>query len=179
LVSGGNGVGKSTLLKILAGIWQPTFGNVYWGDASLETKDSHHIPEFLYIGHKIGLIPTLSPLQNLQWLAGIHDKNVISKARLLEALTAVGLDKMQDIPCVDLSRGQCQRVALARLWLQCATCWILDEPFTGLDEAGCLLVQARFLEHLQQKGIIIVASHRLFSLHPERQQDLVLRNESC
>ncbi len=178
-VSGANGSGKSSLLKILAGISRPTTGALIWRNQPLLSRDPYFLAELLYIGHKIGIVPALTPLQNLQWLLGISHISAVSRAEVLQALKAVGLGKFFDIPCEQLSKGQCQRVALARLWIHPGACWILDEPLAGLDEEGFLLLREQCSRHLEQKGIIIVASHRSFDLNPIKQIELTLRDAEC
>lgn len=190
-VSGPNGSGKSSLLKILAGICSATAGERYCSE------------EIYYLGHKLGLQLALSPEENLKiWMElsspltytnnennqyvekqsakSIQDKqssqfsqNSQSEA-IRRALMALKLWHLAEIPCENLSRGECQRVALAGLWLNPPICWILDEPFTGLDKQGVEIVCRRFSEHLQKGGIIFMATHQLFAVDSPHTVELVL-----
>jgi heme exporter protein A len=172
IVSGANGAGKSSLLKMLTGLSLPSSGNIFWQDQLFKVEDPTVLSQLLYIGHKIGVQPALTPLQNLEWMIGISRKSIVENCRL--ALEAVGLAAFAEVPCEVLSKGQCQRVALARLWLDPPICWILDEPFTALDEAGVCLLQNRFLAHLKQGGILVIATHHKISLNPYPWQEIRL-----
>jgi heme exporter protein A len=172
IVSGANGVGKSSLLKILTGLSLPSSGSISWQDQIFKAGDPYFLSDLLYIGHKIGIQPALTPLQNLEWMMGISRKLVLKNCR--RALEAVGLAAFESVPCEVLSKGQCQRVALARLWLDPPICWILDEPFTALDETGVSLVQDRFLTHLKHGGILVVATHHKIALNPYPWQEIRL-----
>ncbi len=152
LISGENGVGKTTLLRIIAGLGEATAG-------SLWKSDMHP----LYIGHKIALHPALTPIENLHEFvktAAIP----YTAADIKFALKDLGLSLLANTPCSLMSKGQQQRVALARLWLHPGKLWILDEPFTALDEKGRENLLHRFTEHVQQGGSIVVASHQRFEL---------------
>lgn len=177
VVSGSNGVGKSSLLKILTGLCVPSAGSVSWKGQNFRSGDPFFLSELLYIGHKIGIEPALTPLQNLKWLMGITDKSSVIDMGF--ALQAVGLQGFEAVPCEVLSKGQCQRVALSRLWLDPSICWILDEPFTALDEMGVRLLQDRFLVHLKRGGILIVATHHKLALEPFSCQEIRLGEALC
>lgn len=182
VVSGPNGVGKSSLLKILIGLWLPSAGSISWRGRNFRPGDPFFLSELLYIGHKIGIQPALTPLQNLKCLLGITRKlarPLPTTGDLQCALQAVGLQGFETVPCEVLSKGQCQRVALARLWLDPPICWVLDEPFTALDEMGIGLLQDRFLIHLEQGGMLVVASHHKITLDPFPYQEIQLGETLC
>lgn len=203
-VSGKNGSGKSSLLKILAGLCPATSGSVVWEGSPVQPGDPGFLANLLYIGHKLGLQPALSPLQNLKWLLGLSGSaasgggmetqpdrspvldslqaidsgtpldSVESVSSIIQALQTVGLLGVEDLPCEVLSRGQCQRLVLARLWLNPPKCWILDEPFTALDDQGKALLLKRFDTHLSQGGMIVVASHAQLDFNFSRVEKLYL-----
>lgn len=177
VVSGTNGVGKSSLLKILTGLYLPSEGSIFWRGQNFQAGAPFFLSELLYIGHKIGIQPALTPLQNLKWLMGITGK--FAKADIGLALQSVGLQGFEAVPCEVLSKGQCQRVALARLWLDPPICWILDEPFTALDEMGVRLLHDQFLVHLKRGGILVVATHHKFALDPFSWQEIRLGEALC
>lgn len=178
VVSGANGVGKSTLLKILTGLSLPSEGTLSWQNQLLKAGDPNFLSNLLYIGHKTGIQPALTPLQNLEWIMEIMnrmDKTVVKQKKQKQlALEAVGLAAFESMPSEILSKGQRQRVALARLWLDPPLCWILDEPFTALDETGVCLLENRFLAHLKEGGILVVATHHRITLNPYPCQEIQL-----
>jgi heme exporter protein A len=178
-VVGPNGAGKTSLLKVLAGLWQPTTGSLEWDKKSLPLEAPLFWAELLYIGHQSQLQPTLTPLQNLKWWITINSLERPTIEEIEAALVHVGLKAFLHLPCEMLSRGQRQRVLLARLWVSPPLCWILDEPFTALDEAGILAVKHRFEEHLLQSGIIIVATHQPLRISAEKSFNIALQSTVC
>lgn len=172
MVTGPNGSGKSTLLKILVGLLSSIEGSVTWQSKPFPLSGESFAEDisgaFLYLGHKTGIQPALTPIENLKWfmdLQTVHRaiqgtiRRSQQKIHILSALQAVGLAGYEDVPCETLSCGQRQRVALARLWLEPAKIWILDEPFTALDALAQILLYKQFLAHLKAGGLIIMASH--------------------
>lgn len=171
-VAGPNGSGKSTLLKILAGLLLPTAGKIiyknnkdntgamdYKIDYAEHANNGLYRADRLFIGHRLGLLPKLTPIENLQWLMALFSKPV-ARTIILSVLQKLGLQNYKDIPCYRLSAGLQQRVALARIWLQSANIWILDEPFTALDNSGQILVKKQIFEHLNKGGIVIITDHQ-------------------
>lgn len=175
-VVGQNGAGKTSLLKVLAGLWQPTTGSLVWDNKSLPLAAPLFWAELLYIGHESQLQPTLTPLQNLKGWIALNSLEGSAIKDIEAALVQVGLKAFMHLPAEILSRGQRQRVLLARLWVNPPRCWILDEPFTALDEAGILAVKHRFEEHLLQDGIIIVATHQPLQISAETTRHIELHS---
>lgn len=159
-VSGKNGSGKSSLLKILAGLWRPTAGELLWQGQRLNITDPMFTSQLLYLGHKLGLQPTLTLFQNLQWLLGISSLKSYTQAAITSVLAQLGIQEFGNIPCGCLSKGQQQRLALARLWLDPRPYWVLDEPATALDEAGQNLLDQQIAKHVMNEGFLVMASHR-------------------
>lgn len=158
-IAGNNGSGKSTLLKIVAGLVAPCSGTVTWCDQSLKTGDPAYLSNLLYIGHKIAIQAAFTPLENLEWLMTLTSNRHYTSEDLIAALSDVGLGAFLHQRCESLSKGQCQRVTLARLWVNPAPLWILDEPATALDDGGIRLLRNRLWGQVQQGGSIVLASH--------------------
>ena len=155
-LTGENGVGKSTLLRALCGLFQPLSGEVSW-TLDGQPVDLHSLP-VSYLGHKSGLSLELTPSQNLAFLCAM-DRGQPDMAPAA-ALERMQLGHAADIPCHQLSAGQLRRVALARL-LACGTpAWLLDEPATALDTDGQNLVDTMVAEQLERGGVVIMTSHQ-------------------
>ena len=161
-VEGKNGSGKTSLLRILAGLAQPVSGEVLWQGVPIHSIESDYFQNLLYIGHKPGIKYELSAIENLclsRALFGSRTENGIE-----EALNQVGLYGFEDIPTSMLSAGQKRRVALAQLFLTRATVWILDEPYTSLDVTAVTLLEELFRQHVQAGGLLIVTSHQALNI---------------
>jgi heme exporter protein A len=159
-IGGKNGAGKTSLLRILAGLTQPDEGSLSWQGKPLH--DSDFSQQLCYIGHLSGVQPQLTALENLAfWRAAFQLKT----ADDFQLLALLGLAGLEDIPCQMLSAGQQRRVSLARLWLTSASLWILDEPFTALDQSAIAVLQQQFRQHLEQGGSIILTTHQPLSQH--------------
>ena len=157
---GANGVGKTSLLRGLAGVARLGV-----------TGEIRHAGAFLYLGHASALKSSLSPVDNLRW----HPASDVTApvGEICEALAAVDLAGYEYRPTGSLSAGQQRRVALARLLLSDAPLWLLDEPFTALDVAGCEWLEACVREHVNAGGAAVFTSHQPSRFGP-LQQDLDL-----
>ena len=159
-IEGANGSGKTSLLRILAGLSLPSEGEVLWEGLDIRRQRAAYFAQMAYLGHTLGVKAELSALENLRIdlaLAGLH----FDEGKVFRALAQVGLEGREDIPARALSAGQKQRVALARLLACPARLWIMDEPFTALDAAGVALVRSLLEAHLQNSGMAVLTSHQL------------------
>lgn len=144
-IGGPNGVGKSSMLRILAGIARPSEGRV------------HRHVRTAYCGHEPALKLRRSVQAELRYWAGIH----ASGLAVADALARFGLENLASLDCRLLSNGQRRRVALARCWLADAPLWLLDEPLVGLDTAGRDALLAALAAHTLGGGGAVVVSHQL------------------
>ena len=156
-IRGGNGSGKTTLLRILCGLNTSFEGEVDWFPGSDMASQQDLFRQLLYIGHRVGVNKTLTPLENLRWSCGLH--RPVSDARLIEALTDFGLSGFEESQCFTLSAGQQQRVSLSRLLVSDARVWILDEPFTTLDVHGVARLESLLGEQALAGGAVLVTTH--------------------
>lgn len=155
VVEGDNGMGKTTLLRCLAGMMLDYQGRVSCADTAP-----------VMIGHSPGLSDALTAAENLAWYLALRGQRQ-DQASLYAALQQAGLAGFEQQPCRLLSAGQSRRVVLARLLLERADVWFLDEPAAALDDAGVLLVKGLCEHHLEQGGSIVVSTHTRFELrHP-------------
>ena len=158
-LQGENGAGKTSLLRILAGLTLPTEGDVFWQDSPIGKQRSQYHQDLLYIGHHAGLKEDLTLTENLRAQLAI-DGIQASTAAISEALTQMGLGKRQHLPARALSAGQKRRGLLARALLRPAKLWILDEPFNALDVKAIADVQNLLKAHLANGGLLVLTSHQ-------------------
>ena len=158
-LQGENGAGKTSLLRILAGLSLPAEGEVLWQNAPIDQQRSQYHQDLLYIGHHAGLKEDLTLTENLQALCRM-DGLRISDATIRDALTRMGLARRQHLPARVLSAGQKRRGLLARALLRPAKLWILDEPFNALDINAIADVQRLLKAHLASGGLLVLTSHQ-------------------
>ena len=159
-ISGDNGSGKSSLLRILCGLLTPHAGKVFWGsDPITEDRDQFH-GELIYLGHIPALKADFSAIENLMSLALLGGQS-ISNEEAMNALREAGLDRQAHRFIRTLSQGQKQRIALSRLLLpQPKSIWILDEPFNALDRDANRALQNLLINHVNRGGILALSSHQ-------------------
>ena len=171
-ISGPNGSGKTSLLRLLAGLMQPTQGEVLLNGKPLAEQGSELARNLVWIGHAAGIKDLLTPEENLTWLCALH--RPASRETIWQALEAVGLRGFEDVPCHTLSAGQQRRVALARLYLDSPPLWILDEPFTALDKQGVAQLEAHLARHCEQGGMVVLTTHHTLEHTPSGYRDINL-----
>ena len=172
-IKGDNGVGKTTLLHILAGYYDNYAGHLSYGGVAregshpnsmdLDPNDTPSSGSLLYIGHENGVHANLSVLDNLRSLIGLrHDLGWIKEeTELVRAASDAGLGGFEDSYARSLSAGQKKRIALSQLvFPKTASLWVLDEPFTALDVRGVTWLNKLFSKHLESGGIIVLTSHQ-------------------
>jgi len=155
---GRNGRGKTSLLRLAAGLAVPEAGQVSWGGVDVR-RASVYAPLRVYIGHANALKDDLTVFESLQFLARLHGR-AHDPASLNAALERVAMASRRDAPVRTLSQGQRRRAALARLALERQPAlWILDEPYDALDVDGIDVVNRLLHEHLARGGSVLLTSH--------------------
>ncbi|MGF1754192.1 cytochrome c biogenesis heme-transporting ATPase CcmA [Vibrio makurazakiensis] len=158
-VEGRNGTGKTTLLRIISGLGDRDEGSISWkGESTHSNRDAYH-QDLLFLGHQNGVKRELSAYENLYFYQSIHSSHT-TKEEIYSALAQVGLAGREDVPAGQLSAGQHRRVALARLWLSKQPLWILDEPLTAIDKQGVKVLEALFMKHAENGGIVLLTTHQ-------------------
>lgn len=158
-IEGHNGIGKTSLLRVIAGLALAKTGKVRWNQQDILQNREIFYANLLYLGHQAGIKPELTAWENLQFYQKIHQQT-LEEERLWQVLQQVGLLGKEDIVAGQLSAGQQKRIALARLWLSKAPLWLLDEPFNAIDKHGVQVLTKLFEQHSQQGGIVILTSHQ-------------------
>jgi heme exporter protein A len=156
-VSGPNGAGKTTLLRVITGLLRPEQGRVVWRGQSIMAAPADYQNELAYASHEPALKSDLTALENLRFMVGLRRR--VTSRELEDALDRTGVAGCAELPARVLSAGQRRRVAMARVLAVRAALWLLDEPYTNLDAAGCALLSALLVEHTERGGLALVVAH--------------------
>jgi heme exporter protein A len=159
VLTGSNGSGKTSLLRILATLMPAARGRLLWGTAPIEMDLTAYRAQLIYVGHQDRVKPSLTPRETLAFWAALHGLEVHRPPLLDAALGAFALEEMADWPCGWLSAGQRRRLALAALVAAPAPIWLLDEPTSGLDYESQIRLERTIATHRAAGGRVIVASH--------------------
>lgn len=156
-VRGANGSGKTSLLRMLAGLLRPLAGGVQWRGRDIRRDPAAYYAQMAFLSHGNGLCGELSAADNLRYALAIAGAPAVDAG---PALRAWRLQACADQPAARLSQGQGRRLALAATVLARKPLWLLDEPDAGLDAASLALLDQALAAHLAGGGLAVVASHR-------------------
>ena len=165
IITGKNGCGKSSLLKIIAGIYETQSGRVLWGNENIENFRDDFNGDTQFIGHKNFLKPELTVKENLEFYADLRG----TKNAVAPALEFFSLRDLQDSMVKNLSAGWQQRVMLTKLLACPSTVWLLDEPSNNLDKDGKEQLHELIKNRIKDRGLVILTSHdeMFFDLGPK------------
>lgn len=155
-IIGENGSGKTSLLRVIAGLSEADAGELQWQGYNINSSESYS-QNLGYIGHRDGIKPMLTAIENLRFYQHLHQTN--NEDIINQVLHKLNLLDHADITAGLLSFGQRRRLAFARLLLASQSLWLLDEPFTGIDVKGKKLIESICIEHLKNNGMIIMTHH--------------------
>jgi heme exporter protein A len=155
-VSGPNGSGKTSLMKILAGLSSFETGSIDYDDTKINSE--RYNLDFLYLGHLAALSPELSCLENLKYTMRLGNDSL--DLDFSDALKKVGLKKFENELVGKLSAGQKKRIALSLLFITQSKVWLLDEPFSALDSKAIKIIETRVEDHCNSGGICILTTHQ-------------------
>ena len=164
-ISGTNGTGKTSLLKIIAGLNSAESGSIFYKNNDINNK-----LDIFYLGHLNALSPELSCIENLNFLLELGTENFNSS--YVDALSMVGLNNYENELVANLSAGQKRRVALAALFITPSKLWLLDEPFTSLDSKGIEIVENQIKKHRDSGGLCILTTHQVCNIRNLRELNL-------
>ena len=169
VLTGANGSGKTTFLRMLAGFSRPSAGEILWNGHNIQESGIFHQYKLQlnWLSLKDAITDSFTVLENVQWFELLEGK----QGKALPALELMGLGRLAMEKPRMLSMGQRKRVQLARLLAIDRPIWLLDEPSVALDDEGVKLLEYIIAEHRKQGGIVIVATH----LSIEIEDSMILR----
>lgn len=171
VLTGRNGSGKSSLLRLLAGLVPAHQGDLVWnGRPVAETPDQCRMAT-AYVGHLDAIKPTLSAFDNIAFWARLKT-GAITEAGVFDALAAYDLIPVAELPGRYLSAGQRRRLALARLLVEDARLWLLDEPTIALDTPSIALLESTLARHRAAGGLVVLATHTDLEISGSFQLDI-------
>lgn len=155
-LKGANGVGKTTLLRLIAGLHQPAEGQIRFYGQAINDDLTAYQRQLCFVGHKTGINPYLTLRENC-----FFDLHYDAKTQDVNQLASVfHLTPYLDYPCGLLSAGQRRQAGLLRMWMSDKSLWLLDEPLVALDETALATVMAKIEEHRSQGGAVLLTSHQ-------------------
>lgn len=170
-LAGPNGGGKSTVLRVIAGLLRPLKGNVAWNGTATTEDPGAHARRVAYLGHADALKSALTARENAETALAVAGRSGDSGGgsrgvALDRAFALLDLGRLADLPAAWLSAGQRRRVALARVIASGCPLWLLDEPTVGLDAASVAALERAVAAHRQAGGMIVAATHIALDLGP-------------
>jgi heme exporter protein A len=173
IVTGANGTGKTTLLRIIAGLTAASAGEIRWEGVAVAPFDPTLRRATTYNGHEAALKEGLTAAENLASLLDLGGERA-TVDEIDAALDAVALSAQRKLPARVLSQGQRRRIGLARLRLSRRPLWVLDEPTTALDASGTAMLGEVLRAHLDAGGLAVAATHSAIDVSPSRVRPLAL-----
>ncbi|WP_417782827.1 heme ABC exporter ATP-binding protein CcmA [Terasakiella pusilla] len=156
---GRNGAGKSSLLRMMAGLLRPSSGVMSWDATPVQDDMDEHRERLHYVGHHDAIKPVLTVEENLKFWAGLRSDAQEAQANFKEALDLFSIGHLMDIPGRFLSAGQKRRANLARIIASKSQVWLLDEPTTALDKETIAKLEEIIENHRATGGMVVLSTH--------------------
>ena len=163
-LEGDNGVGKTSLLRMVCGLSPADAGEVCWQEQNIRHNPTAYRAALFYLGHDLSLKEDLTALENLLSDAAIAGRT-LTPSQAMDALARMGLRGREHLPLRVMSQGQKRRTALARLLASQAPLWVLDEPFVALDAKAVDGLRTVLASHVSQGGMVLFTSHQPITLN--------------
>ncbi|WP_051609953.1 heme ABC exporter ATP-binding protein CcmA [Terasakiella pusilla] len=156
---GRNGAGKSSLLRMMAGLLRPSSGVMSWDATPVQDDMDEHRERLHYVGHHDAIKPVLTVEENLKFWAGLRSDAQEAQANFKEALDLFSIGHLMDVPGRFLSAGQKRRANLARIIASKSQVWLLDEPTTALDKETIAKLEEIIENHRATGGMVVLSTH--------------------
>ncbi|WP_135081035.1 cytochrome c biogenesis heme-transporting ATPase CcmA [Terasakiella sp. SH-1] len=169
---GHNGAGKSSLLRMMAGLLSPAAGQMFWDEQPVQDDMDEHRERLHYVGHHDAIKPVLSVEENLKFWAGLRSDPSEAQANFKEALDIFSIGHLIDVPGRFLSAGQKRRANLARIIASKSPLWLLDEPTTALDKDSIKKLEAVIESHRENGGMVVLSTHSDMNLKNQQVLDV-------
>ena len=156
---GRNGAGKSSLLRMMAGLLRPSSGVMSWDATPVQDDMDEHRERLHYVGHHDAIKPVLTVEENLKFWAGLRSGAQEAQANFKEALDLFSIGHLMDVPGRFLSAGQKRRANLARIIASKSQVWLLDEPTTALDKETIAKLEEIIENHRATGGMVVLSTH--------------------
>lgn len=170
ILTGANGSGKSSLLRVLAGLLPLADGTISWKGRDITVDMDRHRGRVAYLGHLDAVKPALTVRANLRFWARLYGK--APRNRIRDALERFDIAHLDKLPARFLSQGQRRRLNLARLLMMPSRIWLLDEPAVGLDTGSRANLEGEMARHRGAGGLVIVATHQDLAMRDAATLDL-------
>ena len=157
-LTGNNGVGKTTLLKIISKILNPDDGEIFWNGKNIKKNIFNFYNQTTFIMDSNTSTRELSVKDNINFWRGLSSSK-LNNEEILNVLQKLDIDKYYKTKVMYLSSGERKKLELLRLILEQKKLWVLDEPFNHLDDLSIEILNQTFLDHINNDGIILFASH--------------------
>ena len=159
-LTGNNGVGKTTLLKILTNVLEPSEGEVFWNGKNIKKNPYDFYNDLTFIMDKKTSNRNLTVYENILFWRKLFSSKINLK-EIGSILSLLSLDKHRDTQADKLSYGELKKLELSRLIIEQKKLWVLDEPYIGLDTSSSDLINQTLLNHIELGGMVIFTSHIL------------------
>ena len=177
IISGKNGSGKTSLLRIICNLLDPKSGDIIWKGKSIYKNREQYIKEITYISDTNTSKDKLTVIENINFWKSLF-KSTISHEKVMRLLDNLNLREHMNDYVIFLSTGQRRKLELARLIIEEKNIWILDEPFLGLDQDSINIIGQTISDHLTNNGLVVLASHVPVSIHSKKYIDLDLHESN-